>query len=216
MADLLPVADDEEFVFVDLGAGTGAAARAVLDRYPGATAILADYSPQMMEQGRLDLAGYEGRYEYVTFDLASGRWPTALTDRSGDGSLLQQGSPAAVISSLCVHHLPDARKQELFGEIFRFLPPGGWFFDYDPVTAPDAAAEEAWLRAGDRRDPGAAAKRAHRSPEEQLRHANHVRHISGLDLQLGFLRAAGFEGVDVYVKQLDHVIVGGRKPLTAT
>ena len=31
MAELLPFADDEQFSFVDLGAGTGAAARAVLD-----------------------------------------------------------------------------------------------------------------------------------------------------------------------------------------
>lgn len=211
MAELLPVAEDEEFVFVDLGAGTGAAARAVLDRYPQARAVLADYSSQMMEQGRRELTGYEGRYAYVEFDLGSGCWPATLTDRTGDGSLLAAGEPAAVISSLCVHHLPDERKKQLFAEILDFLPAGGWYLNYDPVAPPDAAVEEAWLRAGDRRDPGAATKRAHRSPEEQSRYENHVRHISGLDLQIGFLHAAGFEGVDVYWKQLDHVIYGGRK-----
>jgi len=30
--------------------------------------------------------------------------------------------------------------------------------------------------------------------------------------QLGFLRSAGFEGVDVYWKQLENVIYGGRRP----
>ena len=73
--------------------------------------------------------------------------------------------------------------------------------------------EEAWLRAGDRQDPAAAAKREHRSPEEQFRYENHVRYMIPLDPQLGFLRAAGFEGVDVFWKNLSYVIYGGRRPL---
>jgi tRNA (cmo5U34)-methyltransferase len=213
LAELLAVADDEEFVFVELGAGTGAAARAVLDRYPNARGVLADYSLQMMEQGRRELTAYEGRYTYVELDLLDGHWPVELTDRVGKGSLLAAGQPAAVITSLCVHHLPDERKKQLFAEILDFLPAGGWYFNYDPVAPPDAAVDEAWLRAGDRREPAAAAKRAHRTPEEQRRYENHIRYISGLDLQIGYLRLAGFEGVDVYWKQLDHVIFGGRKPL---
>ena len=72
---------------------------------------------------------------------------------------------------------------------------------------------EGWLRAGDRRDPGAAAKREHRSPQEQFRYENHVRYMIPLDPQLGFLRAAGFEGVDAFWKNLDFVIYGGRRPL---
>ncbi len=66
---------------------------------------------------------------------------------------------------------------------------------------------------GDRRDPTAAAKREHRTPEEQFRYENHVRYMIPLDPQLGFLRAAGFEGVDVFWKNLDFVIYGGRRPL---
>src|ERR1700759_412029 len=71
MAELLPFTVDEPFTFVDLGAGTGAAARTVLDHYPAARAILADYSPQMMAQGTVELEPYAGRYAYVEFDLAA-------------------------------------------------------------------------------------------------------------------------------------------------
>jgi SAM-dependent methyltransferase len=202
LAELLPFAEDDTFTFVDLGAGTGAAARVLLDRYPRSTAVLADYSPQMMEEGRLALAPYDGRYRYVEVDLAAGRWPPEL-----DGGL------DAVISSLCVHHLPDARKCALFEEIFERLAPGAWYLDYDPVTAEDPAVTAAWQRAQDRRDPEGAARRAHRSVDEQARWENHVRHIAPLDAQLGFLRAAGFEAIDVYWKELDHVIMGGRRPL---
>ena len=201
MADLLPFGDEEEFTFVDLGAGTGAAARTVLDRYPGARAILADFSPQMMEEGEKQLAPYQGRYRYVEFDLAQGDWPAEIP-----------ASVAAVVSSLSVHHLPDERKQQLFGEIFSHLAPGGWYLNYDPVTAGDPAVEEAWQRANDRRDPAAARKRANRTPEEQMRYENHVRHMSPLAPQIGFLRTAGFEAADVYWKELDYVIYGGRRP----
>jgi tRNA (cmo5U34)-methyltransferase len=201
MAELLPFTSDEQFTFVDLGAGTGAAARAVLDRYPGSTAVLADYSSQMMEEGRRSLAAYEGRYRYVEMDLASGRWPTQIG-----------GGLEAVISSLCVHHLPDHRKQGLFDEIFERLGPGGWYLNYDPVRADAPATAAVWERVIDAMDPEAAAKRVHRTPDEQARWENHVRHIVPLHPQLEFLRTAGFEAVDVYWKELDHAIFGGRRP----
>jgi len=201
MAELLPFDEDRQFTFVDLGAGTGAAARVVLDYFPGARAILADYSLQMMEQGRRELSAFGDRYTYVEFDLASGPWPAEIP-REVD----------AVISSLCVHHLPDERKRELFAEILEHLLPGGWYLNYDPVTTEDEVVAAAWLRAGDRRDPEAAAKRENRTPEEQTRHENHVRYMVPLAPQLDLLEQAGFEGVDVYWKQLDHVIYGGRRP----
>ena len=203
MAELLPFAPDEPFTFVDLGAGTGAAARTILDHYCAARAVLADFSPQMMAQGEVELAPYAGRYGYVEFDLtAEGAWPADIPAQVD-----------AVISSLAVHHLKDDRKRSLFAEIRAHLAPGGWYLNYDPVTPPDAVVEEAWLRAGDRRDPAAAHKRAHRTPEEQFRYENHVRYMIPLEPQVGFLRAAGFEGVDVFWKELDFVIYGGRRPL---
>jgi tRNA (cmo5U34)-methyltransferase len=205
MAELLPFAADAPFTFVDLGSGTGAAARTVLDRYPAARAVLADFSPQMMAQGAVELEPYAGRYQYVEFDLtAAGGWPAAVPDPLD-----------AAISSLSVHHLDDARKQSLFAEIRSRLAPGGWYLNYDPVLPPDPVVAEAWLRAGDRRDPAAADKRLHRTPQEQFRWENHVRYMIPLEPQLGFLRAAGFEGVDVFWKDLDFVIYGGRRPLAA-
>lgn len=204
IADLLPFGDDEAFTFADLGAGTGAAARVVLDRYPGAQAVLADFSPQMMAEGQQELAAYTGRFRYVEFDLARDDWPAQIPD-----------PVAAVVTSLAVHHLADPRKQWLFGEVLAHLAPGGWFLNFDPVAPADPLVKETWERAGDRRDPAAAEKRAHRTPEEQRRHENHVRHMAPLDPQIGWLRAAGFEAVDVYWKELEYVIYGGRRPVTS-
>ena len=204
MADLLPFGAGEAFTLVDLGAGTGAAARAVLDRFPQARALLADYSAQMMAQGSIELEPYAGRYEYVEFDLArDDAWPAGIPARVD-----------AVISSMAIHHLPDGRKRRLLREILDRLTPGGWFLNYDPVSTPDPVVAAAWDRVADRRDPAAAAKRHNRTPEEQLRWENHVRHIIALEPQVAFLREAGFEGVDVYWRELDYAIYGGRRAPT--
>lgn len=200
MGQLLPIKDDEAFTFIDLGAGTGGAARAILDLYPRSHAILADFSKQMMAEAASRLAPYAGRYDYVEFDLTTPNWPPDIPDRV-----------AAIVSSQCVHHLPDERKQALFAEIYDRLANGGWYLNLDPVSTDDPAIDAAWLRAGDRIDPTATMHRLHRTPEEEARHRNHVRHLIPLDRQLDFLRAAGFTAVDVYWKHLDYVVYGGTR-----
>lgn len=201
MAELLPFGADDPFVFLDLGAGTGAAARAVLARHPRAEGILADFSEQMMGQGAEELRPFEGRYRYVAFDLAEGAWPAEIPTGLD-----------AVVSSLCVHHLPDERKRQLFAEIFERLVPGGWYLNFDPVLAQGETVGAAWQLANDRLDPEAADRRQHRTPSEQARWENHVRYMATLEPQLGYLRDAGFEAIDVFWKHLENVVFGGRRP----
>jgi SAM-dependent methyltransferase len=201
VARLLPFGSDEAFTFLDLGAGLGAASRAVLAEYPRATAILAEYSRQMMAEGERALAPYAGRYRYVEFDMLSPEWPTEVPVPLD-----------AVISALSVHHLPDERKRAIFREICARLRPGGWYINYDPIRAPNAAMEAIWERVNDRYDPEGPYKRAHRTPQEQARYENHVRYMIPLEPQLQWLRDAGFVDIDVFWKRLDWVIYGGRTP----
>jgi tRNA (cmo5U34)-methyltransferase len=201
MAQLLPFDESDEFTFLDLGAGTGAASRGILARYPHCSAILADFSPQMMGAGEREMEPFAGRFRYVEFDMAGGDWPSEIP-----------ASVDAIITSLSIHHLTDARKQSLFGEIYARLAAGGWYLNYDPVTAPDRIVEAAWQRVNDRDDPDSAHKREHRSHSEQERWENHVRYMIPLPQQLDYLRAAGFEGIDVYWKYMENVIYGGRRP----
>ena len=204
MAGLLPFGEQEAFTFLDLGAGTGAASRAILEMYPRSTAILADFSSAMMGAAERDMRPFAGRYRYVEFDMSAGEWPAAIP-----------AALDAVVTSMSVHHLPDERKQGLFAEIFDHLVPGGWYLNYDPVSTGDPVVEATWQRVNDQADPEAAHKRQHRTPAEQARYDNHVRHLIPLDQQLAYLRAAGFQGIDVYWKQLDYVICGGCRPRPA-
>jgi len=201
MTVLLPFGGQDAFTFLDLGAGTGGLSRAILDAHPRSTAVLADFSAAMMGAGEREMEPFAGRYRYVEFDLQAGDWPGGVP-----------GSVDAVVTSLCVHHLTDERKQGLFGEILRRLVPGGWYLNYDPVRTDDPVVAAAWERATERRDPKLAHKRSHQTPEEKVRWENHVRHMMPLAPQLEYLRSAGFEGVDVYWRRLDFVIYGGRRP----
>jgi SAM-dependent methyltransferase len=201
MAELLPFGDQEGVTFLDLGAGTGAASHAILERHPSSTAILADFSPEMMGAGEAELRAFAGRYQYVEFDLTAGAWPAAIP-----------AAVDAVVTSLCVHHLPDERKRSLFGEIFQRLRPGGWYLNYDPVRTDDPVVTATWTRVSDQEDPEAAYKRLHRTPQEHARYENHVRYLSPLGPQLDDLRSAGFASVEVWWKRLDYVIFGGYRP----
>ena len=199
---LLPFGEQDEFTFLDLGAGTGAASRTILDLRPRSTVILADYSAEMMRAGERQMQRFAGRYRYVEFNMsAGGEWPAAIP-----------AALDAVVTSMCVHHLPDQRKQGLFAEIYDHLAPGGWYLNYDPVRPGDLVVEATWERVNDHDDPEAAARRRNRTPLEQARWDNHVRYIAPLSPQLGYLRSAGFEGIDVYWKQMENVIFGGRRP----
>lgn len=202
MAELLPVGDDEAFTFLDLGAGTGAAARALLARYPRSEAILADYSPQMMGEAARVMSPYDGRYRYVELDMLTGDWPASIP-----------GGLDAAVTSHCVHHLPDERKAGLFAEILEHLAPGGCYLNFDPVTSEDPVVDAAWRRAGERLDPEMAERSRNRTPAQQAQYENHIRYMVPLDRQVRMLVEAGFEAVDVYWKQLDNVIYGGRRPL---
>jgi len=201
MGELLPFGEKDTFTFLDLGAGTGAAASEILGLYPRSTAILTDFSPQMMDEGQREMQPFAGRFKYVEFDMSTNNWPAAIPTRLD-----------AVVTSMCIHHLPDHRKQGLFAEIFEHLAPGGWYVNYDPVTSADPVVEATWGRINDRHDPEAASKRLHRTAQEQSRYDNHVRYMIPVALQLDYLRSAGFEGVDVYWKHLENVIYGGCRP----
>jgi SAM-dependent methyltransferase len=155
----------------------------------------------MMDEGKREMQPFAGRFQYVEFDMSTNTWPAVIP-----------ATVEAVLTSMCIHHLPDHRKQGLFAEILERLAPGGWYLNYDPVSSPDAVVEATWERVNDRDDPEAAGKRLHRSPQEQSRYENHVRYVIPLDQQLDYLRSAGFQGVDVYWKHLENVIYGGRRP----
>jgi trans-aconitate methyltransferase len=126
MLDLLGVEPEAAFRFVDLGAGAGAVAGSLMNRFPNATGVLADISTPMMEASQTRLADFAGRYRYVEYDMNADAWPEEI------------GAPyQAVVSARAIHHLTDERKGLLFQRIFAALLPGGVFVNWDLHRSPD-------------------------------------------------------------------------------
>jgi len=122
LADVLPANP----LVVDLGAGTGALAGAILDGIPRARARTIDIDPGMVEAASERLAKHRERVE--------------IRRASFDDAL-----PAcdAVVASLALHHVADpAAKRALYARIHEALEPGGIFLSADAAvhaTGPEHA-----------------------------------------------------------------------------
>ena len=100
------IAEAQPKKVIDLGAGTGALAQAILQRCEGATVELIDADAEMLDQARERLAPFAARVQY-TVRAFQGPLPTC----------------DAVVASLALHHVPTlAEKRTVFGAIHAALP----------------------------------------------------------------------------------------------
>jgi tRNA threonylcarbamoyl adenosine modification protein (Sua5/YciO/YrdC/YwlC family) len=153
---------------LDLGTGTGETARRVLVRHPEAFLVGVDEN-----EGMLAVAGSQLPVERV--DLRVGRIEEPLPEGSFD----------LVTTALCVHHLDDAGKADLFRRVHEALVPGGLFVLGDVVVPVDPSFATTPLTPGyDRPSP--------------------------LADQLGWLREAGFTP-SVMWEQGDLAVVAARR-----
>ena len=112
---------------IDLGAGTGALAEAVLRQCEGAHVELIDADAEMLDQARERLSPFSSR---VTYSVRAFQGPLPPCD--------------AVVASLALHHVPTlVGKREIFGAIHAALPPGGVFVNADATMPADPAARQA-------------------------------------------------------------------------
>jgi L-threonylcarbamoyladenylate synthase len=131
---------------LDLGTGTGETALRLLAHHPDAFLVGIDESEAMLDQARRWMDG-------VAAELRVGRLQDPLPEETFD----------LVVSALCVHHLDQAEKADLFRRVRRVVDPAGRFVLGDVVVAsrppdqpvslspgydkPDSVADQvAWLQ----------------------------------------------------------------------
>lgn len=211
ICDLVPPADGPCHV-LDLCCGEGLLSGALLRRLPTATVHGYDGSATMLEQARRNLHAFGERFQAVPFDLAAAEWRRLPWQAH------------AVVSSLAIHHLDDALKQQLFRDVHDVLAPGGALVIADVVQPADplgvAVAAEAWDEAVRRQalsidgnDEAFAAFERERWNMYRYPETDPIPYDkpSRLFDQLRWLDEAGFTGVDAYWMQAGHAIFGGRK-----
>lgn len=104
---------------LDLGAGTGLLSYYWYRHFPGAGFTLTDIAEDMLKIARERFSGTEN-VRYSLSDYSEG---------------LPEGDFDVIISALSVHHLEDMGKAQLFEHIYRKLPEGGLFANYDQFCA---------------------------------------------------------------------------------
>jgi len=189
---------------LDLGTGDGILLAAVLDAFPQATGSAVDFSPPMLQQARAKLDRFGTRAAVVEGDLSSSAWRAGL-----------EGRFDAVISGLCIHHLPDKRKRELYREIYELLNEGGLFLNTEHVSSPGPKGEELFNDAMtehlfERRQASGEDVTLSQVRREYLERPDRAANIlASVEEQCRWLREIGFRDVDCFWKYFEVAIFGG-------
>jgi tRNA (cmo5U34)-methyltransferase len=192
--ELLPFAPDDRCEILDLGAGTGLLSEMIAKAFSKARLTLFDLTPDMLTVAKQRLRPLGKRVRFVSAALAP-----ASPSKSYD----------AVVSALAVYHLPDSGKRHLFGDIFKYLSPGGVFINADQVAGETALIEE--------RSRGQWLKRARELRITDRELASAIERMkrdlpSTVGQQLAWLREAGFIEVSCSYRNLIFAVVSGTKP----
>jgi tRNA (cmo5U34)-methyltransferase len=195
--------------FLDLGCGDGILGAAVLGRYPSSCGILADFSEPMLEQARKGLREYASQLDFLNLDYADPAWVRAVTASAPFD---------AVVSGYSIHHQPDARKREVYAEIFRLLQPGGWFVNVEHIAPATELVTEMFeshiieakvadeLRTGGPKTRAEIEKAFHNRPDKE------ANMLTPVETQCAWLREIGFTDVDCYFRIYSLAVFAGRRP----
>jgi tRNA (cmo5U34)-methyltransferase len=195
--------------FLDLGSGDGAMAELGLSLYPDAEAVLVDFSEPMLEAARHRFAAGHARWRTVRADLSDPEWRTGLPG----------GEYGAAVSGFAIHHLPAARKQALFGEVYELLEPGAMFInmDYVSVAGPLQGLWDEQMRANAlRAERARGGSRSEAELERDLFDDSEDDRPDSAEDQLRWLREAGFVDAELNFKWAEAAVFGAVKPARAS
>jgi SAM-dependent methyltransferase len=166
---------------LDLGTGDGRLLDLLVRDQPQAEGVGLDFSAVMLDAARERFA-VSPSVTLVTHNLSD--------------PLPDLGPFDAIVSSFAIHHLPDARKRALYGEIVQQLTPGGVFCNLEHVAPVSARMHERWMVAMGR-------TLADEDPSNLL---------TPVETQLAWLREIGYADVDCHWKWYEFAVLAGWKP----
>jgi SAM-dependent methyltransferase len=184
----IPKYPDQEFRYLNIGAGPGNLDVILLEQFRGANAVVLDGSLAMLTEARKALAKFGDRVEYIQANLDTPDWTGAVA-----------GPFDFVISARSVHHLPGPKRiRALYREIRGLTGHGGTFLNLDYMRP--ARAELARLGDWITRDTEA----GFGGPPHD------VANMPGTLVEhLGWLTEAGFNSAEVYWKEMDLALLSG-------
>ncbi len=178
---------------LDLGAGSGGLTAFVREAFPEARIHLLDFSAPMLELAKKRLGG-DARVTYEVGDYMRVKLPEGVD---------------AIVSALSIHHLDDTDKPGLLVRAYEALRPGGVFINADQVLGPtpelEARYKALWL----------AQVRENGATEQQIRDSLYRQEedrCATVEVQLQWMREAGFADADCWFKDNRFAVMAGTKP----
>lgn len=210
MMRVIDAALPEAVNFLDLGCGDGILGRSILEKYPNAQGTFIDFSEAMLSKAKKRFAGHEDKAEFIISDFGRSRWIDAVTDRAPFN---------VIVSGYAIHHQPDERKKQLYGEIFGLLSPGGVFVNVEHVSSSTkwlgSVSDNLFIDSlhdfHERR--GSTKSREEMAHDFFRRPDKDANILAPVEAQGKWLRSVGFEDVDCYFKAFELAVFGGRRPL---
>jgi tRNA (cmo5U34)-methyltransferase len=220
VVEFLNIKNLSQPIVIDLGAGSGLFLERILSKNKTACCYWIDSSEAFLEIARQKLARYENRVEFILSSMETA-WEQQISQ-----------SPDFIFSMSAIHHLENDEKMALYQKCFDLLAEQGWFVNIDEMkTVYDDAYYNSllyWVRHVDeglslvpkeKRD--LYFKWTGHFDKWKTRNIDNFGQpkIKGDDLhetftlQMQWLKAAGFNNVDVFIKYHLWCIVGGQKPL---
>jgi tRNA (cmo5U34)-methyltransferase len=195
--------------FMDLGCGDGILGAAILGEDPSAHGVFVDFSDPMLEQAREQLKDYIGQLAFENLDYGDPAW----VDR-----IEAQAPFDAIVSGYSIHHQPDARKRQVYAEIFSLLKPDGWFVNIEHVSSAAQLNIDLFenhyvmSRYAIEQRAGGTYTFDQLAEEYKTRPDKAANILAPTELQCDWLREIGYEEVDCYFRIYELAVFGGRKP----
>ena len=217
MLRLINFSQKEVTAVLDLGCGDGILGQVVLDQFPEAHGVFVDFSEPMLDAARRRLVDYDERALIMRADYGDRDWRSE--DRRFATTLLEIGDFDVIVSGFSIHHQPDARKKELYAELYDALKPGGIFINVEHVASRskwgEMMFEEAFvdslvayhkqINSGQSR--GQIAQDLYNRPDKD------ANILAPVEDQCRWLREMGFVHVDCYLKYFELAVFAGVKPM---
>jgi len=195
---------------LDLGCGDGIIGRTLMNAFPEAQVVFADFSDPMLEAAQKAL-GRNPRASVVKADFSTPAWMQAVRSRPAEPLF------DLVVSGLAIHHQPDGRKKQLYAEIHEILAPGGVFLNLEHVASHSQAGKKLfdeffidslweYHSAIDKTKTREAIASSYYDRPDKVENI-----LAPVEEQCQWLRQMGFTDVDCFLKVFELAIFGGRK-----
>jgi tRNA (cmo5U34)-methyltransferase len=173
---------------IDIGAGPGVYLDRFLRAFPGARGTWTDSSEAMLELAQQELAEHGDRVAYRIVDA----------ERLAE---MELEAAEVVVTSRALHHFSPESLAGVYGAVHDLLVPGGFFFNLDHVGAP-GDWEQVYRRVR---------KQVLGERKSRLAPHRHDYPLVPADVQLGWLRDAGFAEPDTPWRTLYTALIMGRR-----